>query len=137
MFQINIFNRKPIYEQLIDQTERLILTGILTEEEQLPSVRSLSVELSVNPNTIQKAYAELDRRGLTYVIPGRGKFCIRAGEGEDSSDEIEPDGSICDERKRAGYGRNPQGRNDTVRGGGVSEGGRERMIKVKSGQQAF
>lgn len=41
MFQINIFNRKPIYEQLIDQTERLILTGILTEEEQLPSVRSL------------------------------------------------------------------------------------------------
>ena len=72
MFQINIFNRKPIYEQLIDQTERLILTGILTEEEQLPSVRSLSVELSVNPNTIQKAYAELDRRGLTYVIPGRG-----------------------------------------------------------------
>ena len=74
MFQINIFNRKPIYEQLIDQTERLILTGILTEEEQLPSVRSLSVELFVNPNTIQKAYAELDRRGLTYVIPGRGNF---------------------------------------------------------------
>lgn len=74
MYQINIFNRKPIYEQLIEQTERLIMTGLLTEEEQLPSVRSLSVDLSVNPNTIQKAYAELDRRGLTYVIPGKGNF---------------------------------------------------------------
>ena len=74
MFQINIFNRKPIYEQLIDQTERLILTGILTEEEQLPSVRSLSVELSVNPNTIQKAYAMLEQEGFIYPVRGRGNF---------------------------------------------------------------
>ena len=74
MFQINIFNRKPIYEQLIDQTERLILTGILTEEEQLPSVRSLSVELSVNPNTIQKAYTMLEQEGFIYPVRGRGNF---------------------------------------------------------------
>ncbi len=74
MFQIDALSRKPVYEQIVEQTERFVLSGILKPGDQLPSVRSLSVHLSVNPNTIQKAYAELERRGLTVSAAGRGCF---------------------------------------------------------------
>ncbi|MCD8053788.1 MAG: GntR family transcriptional regulator [Lachnospiraceae bacterium] len=74
MFQIDVMSRKPVYEQLVDQVERFILRGILKSDEQLQSVRSLSADLAVNPNTIQRAYSELDRRGVVYSVPGRGCF---------------------------------------------------------------
>jgi len=74
MFQIDRFGRTPIYEQIIDQTQRLIASGLLKEGDQLPSVRVLSQELSVNPNTLQKAYSELERRGLCVSAPGNGRF---------------------------------------------------------------
>ena len=74
MFQIDVMSRKPVYEQLVNQMERFILIGVIHQDEQIPSVRSLSVELAVNPNTIQKAYSELDRRGITYSVPGKGSF---------------------------------------------------------------
>lgn len=74
MFQIDVMSRTPVYEQLVDQVEKFILTGILKEGDKIPSVRSLSMELSVNPNTIQKAVSELDRRGLIYSVPGKGCF---------------------------------------------------------------
>ena len=77
MFQIDALSRRPIYEQLVSQVERFILTGVIGTDEQIPSVRTLSVELAVNPNTIQKAYSELDRRGLTYSVPGKGCFVSR------------------------------------------------------------
>ena len=74
MFQIDRFGRTPIYEQIIEQTQRLIASSILKEGDQLPSVRVLSQELSVNPNTLQKAYSELERRGLCISAPGNGRF---------------------------------------------------------------
>lgn len=74
MFQIDPLSRVPVYEQLVNQVENYVLTGILTSNSQMPSVRTLSLSLSVNPNTIQKAYAELDRRGIIYSVPGRGSF---------------------------------------------------------------
>ena len=74
MFQIDPLSRVPVYEQLVTQIESFVLTGILEPNSQLPSVRNLSVSLSVNPNTIQKAYIELDRRGLIYSVPGKGSF---------------------------------------------------------------
>ena len=74
MFQIDRFGRTPIYEQIIEQTQRLIASCILKEGDQLPSVRVLSQELSVNPNTLQKAYSELVRRGLCVSAPGNGRF---------------------------------------------------------------
>lgn len=74
MFQIDAMSRQPVYEQLIKQIEHFILTGILGTKDQIPSVRSLALELSVNPNTIQKAYSELDRRGIIYSVPGKGCF---------------------------------------------------------------
>lgn len=74
MFQIDIMSRIPVYEQLIRQTEKFILLGVLKEGDKLPSVRQLSAELSINPNTIQKAFTELDRRGIIFSVNGRGNF---------------------------------------------------------------
>lgn len=74
MFQIDIMSRVPVYEQLINQTEKFILLGILKPGDKMPSVRQLSAQLSINPNTIQKAFAELDRRGIIFSVNGRGNF---------------------------------------------------------------
>ena len=74
MFVVDVMSRVPVYEQIIKQVEEQVLTGILKEGDILPSVRSLSVKLSINPNTIQKAYTELDRRQLIITVPGQGSF---------------------------------------------------------------
>lgn len=74
MFSIDHMSRRPVYEQLIDQVETFILKGILSPGDQMPSVRSLSLELSVNPNTVQKSYSELDLRGIIHSVPGKGCF---------------------------------------------------------------
>ena len=74
MFVVDVMSRVPVYEQIIKQVEGQVLTGILKEGDKLPSVRSLSVKLSINPNTIQKAYTELDRRQLIITVPGKGSF---------------------------------------------------------------
>ena len=74
MIVIDYHDKRPIYEQIVDRFQMLILNGGLEPDEQLPSVRSLAVELSINANTIQRAYSELERRGLIYSIKGRGNF---------------------------------------------------------------
>lgn len=74
MFRIDYRSRKPIYEQLVDSVCELLLRGVIVADEQMPSVRAMSGELAINPNTIQKAYVELERRGILYSIPGRGSF---------------------------------------------------------------
>lgn len=74
MFNIDRMSRIPIYEQFIAQFEHAIVSGELKGGEHAPSVRSLSVALSVNPNTLQKAYTELERRKLCYSVPGNGRF---------------------------------------------------------------
>ena len=74
MFIIDTMSQQPVYEQLVTQTERYILLGVLNGGDAMPSVRRLSVKLSVNPNTIQKAYTELDRRGVLFSVPGKGCF---------------------------------------------------------------
>ena len=74
MFVVDVMSRVPVYEQIIKQVEEQVLTGILKEGDKLPSVRSLSVKLSIKPNTIQKAYTELDRRQLIITVPGKGSF---------------------------------------------------------------
>lgn len=74
MITIDYQNRKPIYEQIIDRFQALIMKGILEPDSQMPSVRSLAVELSINPNTIQKAYAALEQQGFIYSVKGRGNY---------------------------------------------------------------
>lgn len=74
MFSIDPMARQPVYEQIVEQTERFLLTGTLASGDQLPSVRSLSLELTINPNTILKAYNDLDTRGIIRSVPGKGYF---------------------------------------------------------------
>ena len=74
MIRIDYRDARPIYEQVVDQVESLALRGALPAGSQLTSVRQLAVELSINPNTIQRAYAELERRGVIYAAKGRGNF---------------------------------------------------------------
>lgn len=76
MFRIDCMSRTPVYEQIIEQLENFILTGAMKGGDRLPSVRSLSVSLSINPNTIQKAYSELDRKGVIGSVPGKGSFIL-------------------------------------------------------------
>ena len=79
MIFIDYNDKRPIYEQIIDRFQTLILNGALEPDTQLPSVRSLAIELSINANTIQRAYSELERSGFIYSVKGRGNF-VRADE---------------------------------------------------------
>lgn len=74
MISIDYQNRAPIYEQIVDKFQMLILKGILPPGSQMPSVRQLAIELSINPNTIQKAYTMLEQQGYIYPVKGRGNF---------------------------------------------------------------
>lgn len=74
MFSIDYRSPVPLYLQIIDNVERLAARGVLQPDSQLPSVRGLAVELSLNPNTVSRAYGELEARGLIYSLPGRGNF---------------------------------------------------------------
>ena len=74
MFTIYNMSRIPVYEQIVEQTERMLLSGEMKPGDPMPSVRGLAAELGVNPNTIQKAYTELEHRGMTTSVPGRGSF---------------------------------------------------------------
>ncbi len=74
MILIDYQNRRPIYEQIVERFQFLILKGVLKTNEQMPSVRKLAVELSINPNTIQKAYSILEQQGYIYSVKGRGNY---------------------------------------------------------------
>ena len=77
MFDIDLMSRTPIYEQLYRRVTQLILKGVLKEQDKLPSVRSLAGDLGVNPNTVAKAYALLERDGIIYSLAGRGSFVAK------------------------------------------------------------
>ena len=105
MLVIDKFSRKPIYEQIVEGIERDIVMGILREREQLPSIRELSSILGVNPNTIQKAFGELDRNGI--IVSGQGRGCFVADKAaekikEKLSARITEIESIAVELARAG-----------------------------------
>ena len=74
MILIDYKDRRPIYEQVIDRFQQIILCGILAPGDAMPSVRNLAMELSINPNTIQRAYQELERKGYIYSVKGKGSF---------------------------------------------------------------
>lgn len=73
---VDLRDRKQLYEQLIDNIRKLILSGEIGPGEKLPSVRALAKELCINPNTIQKAYNELERQGVILTLPGRGSVVL-------------------------------------------------------------
>lgn len=87
MIIIDYKDTRPIYEQIVEKFKVLILRGGMQPDEQMPSVRNLAIELSINPNTIQKAYTELERQGFIYTVKGRGNF-------------VSGDGRLVEERKK-------------------------------------
>lgn len=80
MIVLDYRDKRPIYEQVVEKMEHLIICGGLEANSKLPSVRSLAMELSVNPNTIQRAYAQLEQDGYIYTIIGRGNYVTARSE---------------------------------------------------------
>ena len=74
MISLNYRDSRPIYEQIRDGLRKLIVTGALSADEKAPSVRALAAQLAINPNTIQRAYNELEGEGYIYSVPGKGSF---------------------------------------------------------------
>ena len=80
MILLDYRDKRPIYEQVVEKLERLIVSGGLEPLTKMPSVRSLAMELSVNPNTVQRAYAQLEQDGYLYTVSGRGTFVTAENE---------------------------------------------------------
>lgn len=74
MIILDLQDRRPIYEQIAEKFRLLILRGVLSPESRMPSVRQMAMELSINPNTIQRAYVQLEQEGLIYPVKGKGNF---------------------------------------------------------------
>lgn len=105
MILLDYKDRRPIYEQIVEKLKDLMLCGVLEQDMQLPSVRSLATDLSINPNTIQRAYAQLEQRGYIYSVKGRGSFVadtsfIRELKKGELKRELE---IWIEEAKRAGF----------------------------------
>lgn len=84
---LNYRDSKPIYGQIGDGFRKLILSGVMPAGEKLPSVRELATELAINPNTIQRAYRELESEGFIYSIAGKGSFAAALTEVADTRRE--------------------------------------------------
>ena len=87
MILLDYRDKRPIYEQVVEKLERLIASGGLEPLTKMPSVRSMAMELSVNPNTIQRAYAQLEQDGYLYTVSGRGSFVTAESEWKKSRQE--------------------------------------------------
>ena len=74
MFRLDEKNRSAMYVQVMDNIKELIMSDVWAEDQKIPSVRELSEQLMLNPNTVQKAYKELERQGYIYTISGKGSF---------------------------------------------------------------
>ena len=74
IIQINYRDTRPFYQQIKDNVRHLVVSGALKKDDKLPSVRELAASLAINPNTIQRAYRELENEGYIYTLPGKGTF---------------------------------------------------------------
>lgn len=107
MIVLDYRDSRPLYQQVKDSLRRMMLTGLLEPDEKLPSVRSLATQLAINPNTILRAYAELEAEGYIYSVAGRGSF-VSAGDGEHLRRIAELTGRLVpllEELKSLGYTR--------------------------------
>lgn len=80
MILLDYRDGRPLYQQVKDDLRRMMLTGLLPPDEKLPSVRSLATQLAINPNTIQRAYTQLEAEGYVYTVSGRGTFVSEGQE---------------------------------------------------------
>ena len=99
MIHLDYRDSRPMYEQIKDGFRRLIVQGLMETDDKLPSVRELASSLAINPNTIQRAYRELEREGYVYVISGKGSFVARVPERDSArrKELLEKFGQIIEE----------------------------------------
>ena len=95
MLTLNYRDSRPIYEQIKDGLRRMVVSGALAPDEKLPSVRALATQLSINPNTIQRSYNELEAEGLIYSVPGKGSF-VSPERGADLQRRLELTEKFCE-----------------------------------------
>ncbi len=87
MLSLNFRDAQPIYEQVKSQLRKLIISGGFAPGERLPSVRDLSAQMAINPNTIQRSYRELEAEGYIYSIPGKGSFAAQVEQVDEKRKE--------------------------------------------------
>ena len=106
MIQINYRDPRPIYEQVKASFRQLILSGAMLPEEKMPSVRELASSLAINPNTIQRAYRELEQEGYIFSVPGKGSFIADSGAAAAArrAELLESLRSTAEELRRMGVG---------------------------------
>ena len=80
LITLNYRDARPIYKQIEDAFKNLMISGVLAAGEKMPSVRELATQLAINPNTIQRAYRELEAGGYIYTVSGRGTFVAEVEE---------------------------------------------------------
>lgn len=107
MLHLDYRDSRPIHQQVRDGLRRLMLSGVLQPGDQLPSVRKLATELAINPNTIQRAYGELEAEGYVYSVSGRGSFVAETDNGQaqrirELTEKLKP---LLEELKALGYTR--------------------------------
>ena len=107
MIVLDYRDSRPLYQQVKDSLRRMMLTGLLEPDEKLPSVRSLATQLAINPNTIQRAYGELEAEGYVYSVSGRGSFVAETDSGQaqrirELTEQLKP---LLEELKSLGYTR--------------------------------
>lgn len=88
MIVLDYQDRRPLYEQIVEKFRILILKNALPPGSRMPSVRQLAMELSINPNTIQRAYMELEQEGLIYPVKGKGNFVANVDQIRDQSRKL-------------------------------------------------
>lgn len=106
MFDIDLQSRTPIYEQLYKRVVELAVKKQLSPGDKLPSVRELAKELGVNPNTVSKAFQELERDGIIYSLAGRGSFISDRNEGIIQKNAEEDFAKAVEEASSAGLDKN-------------------------------
>ncbi len=107
MIVLDYRDSRPIYEQVVEKFKHLILKGVMKQDEKMPSVRSLAMELSINPNTIQRAYAQLENQGYIYTVKGKGNFVSdKASLKKEYQQEIQKQlNEVCKQAALAGIGK--------------------------------
>lgn len=112
MLQLDFGDRRPIYEQIKDKIKNLIIMGVLKENEKIPSVRELATSLTINPNTIQKAYKDLENEGYIYSQKAKGSFVApqkKAACERDTDNLFETLTSVVRELKFLGHSKEELG----------------------------
>ena len=88
MVHLDYRDARPIYSQIVDGFREQIASGILQPEDRLPSVRELAAQLTINPNTIQRAYRELETQGWIATVPGKGCFVTGLPQEKEENDPL-------------------------------------------------